>query len=183
MTNHLIALSGLAGSGKDAVRAILEEEGYTGLAFADPIRAMLRTLLTDAGLHAGYMDARELKERAIPGLGVSYRQLAQTLGTEWGRALDANFWLRIAQARMDGLISGGDVNRFVISDCRFANEAAWVKSQGGVIWRVHREGLAPVRAHVSESEMQRIRPGRTIHNNGTLDDLRVTVLEALGVAA
>jgi hypothetical protein len=66
---------------------------------------------------------------------------------------------------------------------RFANEAAWVRENDGVIWRIYRPGLEPVRAHVSESEMDAIRPDVTIHNVGTLDDLRTSVLEALEVAA
>jgi predicted ATPase len=94
MTNtKIIGLTGPAGSGKDAVRDILEDLGLIGFAFADPIRNMIRGLLTDNGLSDDWMDDRNLKERIIPALGVSYRQMAQTLGTEWGRGLRSDFWL------------------------------------------------------------------------------------------
>jgi hypothetical protein len=174
----LIGLSGLAGSGKDTVRAMLEREGFVGLAFADPIRSMIRELLIGSGIDDAYLDERELKETIIPELGVSYRHMAQSLGTEWGRNLRSDFWLRAAAAFVTDQQQAGETH-FVISDVRFANEAEWIKRQGGKIWRVHREGLASVRAHVSESGIDSIRPSRTIHNNGTPEQLHEAVMAAL----
>lgn len=183
--HFLIGLTGYAGSGKDAVRAALEEHlGFIGFAFADPIRQMLRELLTSNGIDPAHMDDRALKETIIPELGVSYRHMAQTLGTEWARrCLHDDFWLRLAGAYMaDVMDAAGDDNmRFVISDVRFANEAAWVRERGGVIWRVHRPGLEPVRAHVSESGMDDIKPDFVVHNVGTLEDLREIVGMSLSV--
>lgn len=182
----LIGLTGYAGSGKDAVRAALEQElGFIGFAFADPIRAMLRELLKGAGIDAAYMDDRALKEAAIPALGVSYRYMAQTLGTEWGRTcVDGDFWVRLAGAHMADLVdkAGTDDLKFVISDVRFANEVGWVRSRGGVIWRLQRPGLAPVREHVSESGMDDIKPDFVVHNMGTLEDLREVVGMSVAVA-
>jgi hypothetical protein len=123
----LIGLSGPAGSGKDTVRSILEgAHGYHGLALADPIRAMITALLTTAGIDIKYAHARELKELNIPGLGISYRRLAQTIGTEWGRnTMDTSFWTRIAQARLQELTGDtfGAIN-FVVSDIRFESDAS-----------------------------------------------------------
>ena len=174
----LIGLSGLAGSGKDTVRAMLEREGFVGLAFADPIRSMIRELLIGSGIDDAYLDERELKETIIPELGVSYRHMAQSLGTEWGRNLRSDFWLRAAAAFVTDQQQAGEAH-FVISDVRFANEAEWIKRQGGQIWRIHREGLAGVRPHVSESGVDSIKPHRTIHNNGTPEQLHEAVMAAL----
>lgn len=176
----IIGLTGLAGSGKDSVRAVLEQHGYTGLAFADPIRAMLRELLTSACASLQYMTERQLKEQPIPQIGASYRELAQTLGTEWGRALGADIWVRIATARMDELLGDtfGPV-QFVISDVRFPNEAEVIRARGGQVWHVVRPGTQPVRAHESEAHALAIPADFTILNNGTLDDLQATVLHAL----
>ena len=174
----LIGLTGHAGSGKDTVRAFMEQEGFVGLAFADGIRGMLRELLTSAGIDDAYIDERALKEAIIPEVGVSYRHMAQSLGTEWGRNLRRDFWLRITAAFVVDQMNAGETH-FVISDVRFANEAEWVRSKGGQIWRIHREGLAGVRAHVSESGMDSIRPSRTIHNNGTPEQLHEVVMAAL----
>ena len=174
----LIGLTGHAGSGKDTVRNIMETEGFVGLAFADPIRAMVRELLTSNGIDDAYLDERALKETIIPELGVSYRHMAQSLGTEWGRNLQKDFWLRLAGAFLRDQTDAGETH-FVISDVRFTNEADWVKRQGGQIWRIHREGLASVRPHVSESGVDSIKPHRTIHNNGSTADLAEAVALAI----
>lgn len=175
----LIGLTGYAGTGKDTVRAILQDRGYIGLAFADPIRSMIRTLLTDSGIGDEWMDYREHKEQVIPALGVSYRHMAQTLGTEWGRNLQPDFWLRLAGAYMDDIYNDGDETHFVISDVRFENEADWVRARGGVIWRVHRAAATPVRPHASEAEIEHIAPSWHIHNNGSIQDLRERVFDAI----
>ena len=173
-TPALIGLTGLAGAGKDTVRQILEQQhGYIGLGFADPIRNMLRTLLSDNGISAEWMDARELKEQPIPALGKSYRELAQTLGTEWGRkVLGQGFWLNIAAAYIEDITSQTfNPLHFVVSDVRFANEADWVRLRGGVIWQVIRPGLDAVRPHVSEQGAASIKPDDVIYNDGSIDDL------------
>ena len=181
-TPTLIGLTGLAGSGKDTVRGILEDTGFTGFAFADPIRQMLRELLTSNGIDSAYMDDRALKEAEIPALGVSYRHMAQTLGTEWGRrCLGNDFWLRIAGAYMADISATADADPvpFVISDVRFNNEATWIRKRGGVIWRIDRPGTAPVRAHASETQMAFIDVDATISNSGSLHALRYEVCMAL----
>ena len=183
-TPHLIGLTGYAGSGKDTVRGLLGAHGYMGMAFADPIRRMLRKLFDQAGVNYDYMDSRELKESIIPQLGVSYRHLAQTLGTEWGRAVAPDLWLRIASGYINDTISFGElwdggVPLFAISDVRFANEAQWVRDRGGVVWRINRPQAAAVREHSSEEEVGRIQVDAEIDNSGSLDDLKRNVALAL----
>lgn len=178
---HLIALTGYAGVGKDTVRAILEQHGYTGLALSDPLRNMIESLLLYVGADVDYMDARELKEVAIPQLGVSYRHLAQTLGTEWGRCnVHPDFWMQLAGRWMDDVIGTTFGScKFAISDVRFLNEAAWVRKRGGVIWRIEREGVERVRTHVSESQIYGFAADRIIPNHGTPEALNDAVMEAL----
>lgn len=181
-TPNIIGLLGPAGSGKDTVREILAKHGYYGLAFADPIREMLKPLLLACGVDLSYMTARHLKEQPMPVLGVSYRQLAQTLGTEWGRAQGPDFWLRIAAASMmEVSISTFGPPLFVISDVRFPNEAEWIRNLGGQVWRIDRPGVAPVREHTSETLVETITPDFVLDNNGSLDDLPVAVATALAL--
>lgn len=176
----IIGLTGLAGSGKDSVRAVLEQHGYTGLAFADPMRAMLQALFSTAGVGLQHMTERELKEQTIPQLGASYRQLAQTLGTEWGRALGTDFWVRIALSRIKAQLEDNfGQAQFVISDVRFPNEAEFIREAGGQVWHVLRPGVAPVRPHESEAHARSMACDYTILNDGTLKDLQATVLQAL----
>lgn len=167
----LIGLAGLAGAGKDTVRDMLENEhDFTGIAFADPIRNMLGALLAESGFSTKWMFQRPLKEQPIEGLGLSYRHLAQTLGTEWGRHLQPDFWLRIAQSNIEHHRKTG-ARRIVISDVRFVNEAEWIKAQGGEVWIINRPGLAAVRDHESERQIAQIQPDRWLDNSGTLENL------------
>ena len=176
----IIGLTGLAGSGKDSVRAVLEQHGYSGIAFADTIRDMLRQLFTATGTSLEYMRDRALKEERIPNIGVSYRVLAQTLGTEWGRSISPDFWVNITGASIDASLRDSfEPVQIVISDVRFPNEAAFIRERGGQIWHVVRPGTQPVRAHESEAHAITIPADYTILNSGTLEDLQATVQRAL----
>lgn len=168
----LIGLTGLAGSGKDTVRGILERHhGYRGMAFADPLRGMLASLLKSAGHSPTWMIDREMKEREIPILGVSYRHLAQTLGTEWGRMVDPDLWVKIAASNIAGAES---YEHHVISDVRFPNEVEWIKKQGGMIVRIVRPDVEPVRSHVSEA-ISDLPYDYTILNASTIDNLKMAI--------
>jgi len=180
-TPRLIGLTGYAGTGKDTVRAALQKHGFEGFAFADPLRNMLREMLRSSGVSEHWMDWRECKEEPMPVFGASYRQMMQTLG-DWGKSISDDHWLKSATAHMAQLKKQKAI-AFVVSDVRFANEAAWVRHHGGVIWRVHRDAAQPVREHVSESGVDDIAPDLTVHNNGTLDELDAAVRDALGVVA
>lgn len=178
----LIGLTGPAGCGKDTVRSMLEvHHGYHGLALADPIRSMITSLLRTACADANHAHARELKERPIPGLGVSYRHLAQTLGTEWGRnTIAPDLWTGIAEARMAELRGDkfGRIN-FVVSDIRFESEAQWLLQRGGVIWEIMRTGQPGVRPHTSEAGIPHAHISQAICNGGNIADLHQCVHSAL----
>jgi len=92
---RLIGLTGPAGSGKDTVaRLLCEQHGFVQIAFADPLRAMLKAGL---GLTDEHFNNREDKEAPLEWLGKSPRQLLQTLGTEWGRRqVHPHLWLELA---------------------------------------------------------------------------------------
>lgn len=143
----LIGLTGRAGTGKSTVARILEEEcSFREIALTDPIRDMAAALLAVAGIPPGWIEDRALKELPT-ALGVSYRQIAQTLGTQWGRErLLPDLWLRVAALRLEQC-PGDDV---VITDVRFPNEAEWLAARGGHLVRVVRD-TRPVRPHESES--------------------------------
>lgn len=175
----IIGLTGYAGTGKDTVRQILtRKHEFHGLAFADPIRSMIEQLLLDAGLGVEYLHNRQLKEQPIPALGVSYRHMAQTLGTEWGRALRPDFWLRLATETLHAHAERGR-SHFVISDVRFQNEVDWVRAHGGVLWRIDRAWAAPVRFHESERDIELFEADAVIANHGSPADLDAAVSQAL----
>lgn len=169
----LIGLMGPAGAGKDTAADHLEDHhGFVRYAFADPMRTMLEAAFTAAGIDYAHIYERKLKEEPVPGVGHSYRKLAQTLGTEWGRRmLDEDLWLRFADMTL-GMPDAPVCDRIVVTDVRFPNEAGWIRRHGGVVLRIQRD-TAPVRQHVSETAMQQIDAWGDIANNRGLDWLHL----------
>jgi hypothetical protein len=71
----------------------------------------------------------------------------------------------------------GGQHRFVVTDCRFPNEYAYIRSMGGQMWRVHRDNLPEVEGtHESATALQNIGAEANLQNDGSLDDLRDLVL-------
>ena len=150
----LVALCGLAGSGKTTCAEFLVQEwGYTNIKFASPIKEMLRALgLNDNHLEGG------LKE--IPTVllaGHSPRHAMQTLGTEWGREqMGQEFWVDIWRQSAAKII--GEGGRVVVDDCRFPNELRAVRYLNGLALTIERPGKwkkgplqQPIGQHRSET--------------------------------
>lgn len=163
----LIGLTGPAGCGKTTAANYLESEwGAQPVGLADPIMAMLLALFAEADVPDAYAVERALKERCT-SLGYSYRHLAQTLGTEWGRdQLDDGFWRRIAEGKVLDIMRGGD--HAVVTDIRFADEAQWLRDLGGVLVRITRAGTLPVREHESEAQWAQIEVDHELANEGSV---------------
>lgn len=179
---RIIAICGYAGHGKDSIGDMLfREHNFARMAFADPMRRMLEALLSIAGLPSSYIYDRQLKEQEIPGLGFSYRQLAQTLGTEWARkCLSEDFWVRTMAQRVNAAVNAARNPNVVITDLRFPNEEAWLRTIGAVIVKVSRPNMPAVRVHESEAYVAGIKEDIHIFNDGSLLDLRARVYDQLG---
>lgn len=172
----IIGLSGKARAGKDTVATILVEDyGFTRLAFADIIKAAVYTLdpiISLSGLRLqhlvdtnGWESAKQFPE---------VRRLLQVFGSEVGRdMIDAQIWIELT---MNGIKASANI---VISDVRFKNEAEEIKFQGGQVWRVTRAINDSIDFHRSETELDSWNFDQYIPNNGTLDDLRNEVREVM----
>ena len=126
----LVGITGHAGAGKDTVGDwFAKEHGFIKESFADPIKAMVNTLLR---AHSSQWDDRKWKETPIL-CGKSPRFLAQTLGTEWGREIVGHdIWI-------NACLEGIDLEmNTVITDVRFDNEAQAIKERGGIIFEIGR---------------------------------------------
>ena len=178
-SQKLIALAGCAGSGKSLAASKLMQLGYIRVKFADPLKAMLRTLYQGRGLEEWQIHARlegVLKEKPDPYLeGKTPRHAMQTLGTEWGRdAIHKALWVNAAMDRVKRLMSKGE--KVVIDDCRFASEAAAVHEAGGIVVMIERDGLFNVPTHQSE-ELNGLSLDYLIRNDSTISDFLVDVTD------
>lgn len=173
----LIGLVGAANAGKDTAAAHLERAwAFERMAFAEPIQLMLTQLFATCGIDGAWAADRSLKEMPTP-LGFSYRHLAQTLGTEWGRkGLTENLWTRVAEMRIDGTpeLQGANI---VFSDIRFPNEAAWIKSRGGYLVHVWRDPATrgATRKHESEQHCDEIETDTELINVGSIATLELQI--------
>lgn len=177
----IIALTGIAGSGKDEVAQIMTsqlmsrdpEVKIRSLSFAAPIKEAVASIL---GCDVSDFENRNFKEGCLLakyGLPTSPRVMMQMLGTEFGRnMIDQDIWLKMAQVRHDEALEA-KADYLFITDCRFENEASWVRANEGTIITIERPSVAPVAAHSSEAGISL--PCYVIDNSGSIDDLRVEV--------
>lgn len=177
MKTFLIGLHGRARSGKDTAATYLAAQfGLLVYALASPLK---RSLIEMLNLPASIFDGAD-KEKPLPWLGKSPRELMQLLGTEWGRhQVHPQLWLLLAEMNLANHLEVSPHARgFVISDVRFENEADWIRAKGGIVVHLHRPDAPGVTAHSSESGIAVCDNDLVIHNDGTLEDL-YAALEAL----
>jgi dephospho-CoA kinase len=166
----IIGLSGYAQSGKDTVAEYLVNEyGFTRVAFADPIRKMLYamnpqvdgTRLVDLVDEYGWDIAKKKPE---------IRELLQSLGFSARQIIDDRVWIAAAFHYMTDKTAN-----YVIADVRFINEAHMIHSEGGKVWRVIRPGIEAVNTHISETELDRFNFDLILNNDGSVEQLNFLV--------
>lgn len=124
----IVGFSGRIGSGKTyAADHLVAKYAFVRKKMAGPLKDMLRAI----GLTDEHIEGR-LKEKPCDLLcGRTPRHAMQTLGTEWGRNIIAeDLWIRLWEHSIRGL------ERVVVDDVRFANEADAVRRAGGIVVRL-----------------------------------------------
>jgi hypothetical protein len=169
----IIGLCGYAQSGKDSVAEVLVNQyGYTRVAFADPIRELLYEMdptVKDGGYRLqGVVDGYgwDVAKTAFPEV----RTLLQNLGVGARKVFGEQFWVQqvLRQVHFEG--------NYVITDVRFPNEADAIrKYDNSQIWRIKRPNVGAVNPHVSETAMDGEKVDQIFLNNGSLEDLSVLI--------
>ena len=156
----VVGFAGKIGSGKTTAAFYLcDKYFYHRTRFADPLKRMMRAL----GCSEAEIDGEKKHEPCALFGGKTPREAMQLLGTEWGRTLDPDIWVR-AWAR--DLRS----HRIVVDDVRFPNELAAVHELGGKVIGLKRgEPSAQFNSHASEAIA--FEPDVWIDNNGTTEEL------------
>jgi len=114
---------------------------------------------------------------------VSPREVMQYIGTEVGRGLHPEFWVKTLMAKIavDQKVYSGNSPTLIcfITDVRFDSEAIAVRATGGVVIEVSRGASLQVRPHVSEKGLSVGLVSKHIENNCDLDTLKLQVLTYL----
>lgn len=186
MTEVIVALSGYARAGKDAAaQALVSELGFERHGFADALRDSLYALNpiipVEVDNLVGWRGTIDMRlAHLVDQLGweeakcqSEVRELLQRLGTDAGRqVLGEDIWV-------DTLFRRHDVERLVVPDCRFPNEADGVTCRGGFVLRIERPGWAPINGHASETALDGYPFDAVIVNDGTLADLHRNVVKVI----
>jgi energy-coupling factor transporter ATP-binding protein EcfA2 len=184
---ELIGITGLRGSGKSTLaRHLCMAYNFDEVSFADPLKHGIKEMFLLSGAELGLFvtssDQHHKKEEVDPFWGVTPRELMQVIGTDLMREelpkrlpQLRNVWIRSCERRL-GFLKHSGSRRVVISDVRFPDEVAFIRSQGGRIWHVRRPGQesSGFTQHSSEGMAQQpdsFQPDVIFDNTGTVEDL------------
>jgi hypothetical protein len=207
----ILGLTGEAGHGKDTAALLIADawvkqgRGHVVCrAFADQLRS---EVVAAYGIDTRLLTNPETKEVKTPLLALNKcadaafvkcansfeldtvnnepltpRTVMQLWGTEFRRTENADYWLHC----MDDLIQATriaypPVTLFIITDCRFENEANFIKKRNGQVWRISRPGYKKpgwTSAHISERGQKAIRPDCTFSNT-LIEDLRMQLVDPI----
>lgn len=167
----IIGLTGLPRAGKDTVaNRLAHVHGFTVLSFAKPLKEAAAILLGRPLSECNGENGFD-REAIMPEWGFSMRWFLQWFGTECLRdQIREDFWMTHMRRRIDNARVVG-VDRIVITDCRFQNETASLRSMGGTIVEIVRPGTRGS-DHPSDA---RVLPDITLVNNSSIARLYADV--------
>jgi hypothetical protein len=202
----IVGIVGFIGAGKDTVAEVFRESGYKHESFADPLKDAVAHVFgwPRNMLEGDSPQSRAFRESIDPwwssklGLRKFTPRLAlQLVGTEVFRdSFNPNIWLYSMENRY---VASG-MKPTVISDCRFKNEVGLIKALGGFIVKVQRgkephwysmaveaasgdqfsqNSLSEMGIHQSEWDWVNQKIDFEIHNNSTIEDLRLQTQQVI----
>ena len=166
----LIAVSGKIGAGKDVLADLLQElePRFEKKSFALKLKQIC-VLLTGVPIYEQL--SREGKMRYLPDWGMTIGKMQQLLGTNAIRnGLHPDAWVL---ALFSDYVPSKSF--WVITDCRFPNEAQAVLSRGGLMVRIDGSRTGPQGRgpfHISETALDDFDGfSYRFTNDGTMEDL------------
>lgn len=167
----IIGLSGKKGVGKNtAGDYLVEQHGFVQLSFAAALKQSAGALF---GIDSAEWDRLknsnsrvEIWEDGINLRSISGRVFLQRYGTEAHRAVFGDdFWVDQLLSRLDPEWD------YVITDARFENECAAIRTRGGITIYIERDTGAPADDHPSEQPPSEDVIDAILGNNGSYLDL------------
>lgn len=185
----IIGIAGQAGSGKDTLAKMLAAQMPAAkvVHFGDALKRVAMDLYGFS--YEQCFGTQAQKETVDERWGITPRFVFQRLGTEVGRAIHGDTWVKKLEADIQMYIGGKElvyedpnwrwVDRigprprlFIVADVRFPNEARFSRENGYLV-RVERGTRHTVAdsTHTSETLVGELFVDMTIRNDGTLGDL------------
>jgi hypothetical protein len=154
-----------------ASRFLIDNHGYVKVSFASPFRFMIERLLHSAGYTYNEIQwfLNEGKEPYIDVIGASYRRLARTLATDWGRKLiHPDIWVRVAEQKIIHTETP-----ICIDDLRFPNEVELLRRHDFALVKLVRDApRLDDDNHLSNVALRDFDDwDHVIENNGSLEEL------------
>ena len=172
---EIIGLCGQKGVGKSTLAAYFTKySDYAVLSFATPLKVGISNMFN---LAWNDLIDHIKKEQLIPGQKFTIRKAMQVIGTECGRHLDEDIWIRLMHQAIlnrikyvdehlsvssEGLLDNEPI-KIVIDDVRFRNEADYIVLNGGQLIY-----LEPSFEHVNASKEES--KGKTKENKHSSED-------------
>lgn len=150
---------------------------YEKHAFADNLKACASIILRDP-VESFELEFFKNDFTAIPisnkeGEPMTNREFLQILGTEIGRNIDKDIWVKSL------FMDYGEGCDWIIPDVRFINEAEAIKSRSGILIKVERD-TGYVDNHASEHALDNYTSfDYIIQNNGNIEELVSKVEEIM----
>lgn len=196
----LIGLSGKKGSGKDTTAALIQILDYLknestllfndenemfrylqgmierhhkyntlsdwqNVKFASLVKEMCGAL---CGVSTQLYEYEILKNQPAftNGVPFTHREVLQAVGEGMRKLLHEQIWI-------DALFNKfTPSSKWIVSDCRYVNEAEYIRSKGGILIRINNPNTESKDKHVSEIELDSYQDwDYIINNNGTVQDL------------
>lgn len=172
----LIAFNGGMGTGKTTAIQSIRELSWikvTNVKFAQPLYDMQEAI---------YERIASVYDRPLNF--IKDRKLLQWLGTEWGReSISQTLWVDLWKAKVMEVYNENPSKIIVCDDVRFDNEADAVRSLGGHVIKIisdksffRIDTTSGITGHKSEQGLDFKNIDYIIENNGTIEDLKASLL-------
>jgi len=188
MNNKSLTIIGLVGkkqSGKDTTCKLLREmcvdRRIVRLSYGDLMKLELANLLIQHMIFDGMagMETNEDRIKWIDNLKENVSEFRFLLQEFYQRRLlesGLDYWDRqLAEKFLSGDYTQPTI--VVVTDVRYPKQAAWINSQGGVLWRIRRPDVDKENTdtHSSETELESISPDKVFFNTGDVKQLAGTI--------
>jgi hypothetical protein len=140
---RIIGITGKKFNGKDTLGIYLSKYGYQRMAFADPLKEVIKNIFNfnDAQLYG------EDKERIDENWKISPRSAMQFIGTDLFRHqmnklmpdIGNEIWIKVIKRQIEDIWKQNPNQKIVLTDLRFPNEINLIKELNGIIIRVKRK--------------------------------------------